>query len=251
MVGCSGSFPGPDSPASCYLLEHEGTKILIDMGNGALGDLQRYTGLYDIDAVLVSHLHVDHFVDLCSYYVALKYRPGDPARPVLVYGPADTGRRIVAAYGLRAPESLSEGFEVRDHEPQYQIGPFTITTSLMVHPVEAYGIRVTAGGASVAYSGDTGPTDRLVDLAQGADVALFEASFLEGQDNPTDLHLTAREAAEHASRAGAGQLILTHLVPWNDPRESLAEAAGHFEGPISVAEPGMRIKVSALARSPR
>ena len=251
MVGCSGSFPGPDSPASCYLLEHEGTKILLDMGNGSIGSLQRYTDLYDLDAVLISHLHVDHFVDLCSYYVALKYRPAGPAGPVVVYGPADTGRRIAAAYGLRAPESLSEGFEVRDHEPQYRIGPFTITTSLMVHPVEAYGIRVSAGGASLAYSGDTGPTDRLVDLAKDADVALFEASFLEGADNPTDLHLTALEAAEHAQRAQAGQLILTHLVPWNDPQASLDEAAGHFDGPISIAEPGLRITVPALAQSQR
>lgn len=217
------------------------------MGNGSLGELQRYTDIYDIDAVLISHLHVDHFVDLCSYYVALKYRPGGPAEPLLVYGPADTGRRIAAAYGLRGPESLSEGLEVRDHEPQYQIGPFTITTSLMVHPVEAYGIRISVDGASIAYSGDTGPTDRLVDLARGADVALFEASFLEGPENPTDLHLTARQAAEHASRAGAGQLVLTHLVPWNDREASLEEAVGHFGGPLAAAAPGMRIRVSALA----
>ncbi len=93
VVGCSGSFPGPESPASCYLIEHEGTRILLDMGNGSLGALQRYTDIYAIDAVVLSHLHVDHFIDLCSYYVALQYRPDGPADSVAVWGPTDTAAR--------------------------------------------------------------------------------------------------------------------------------------------------------------
>jgi ribonuclease BN (tRNA processing enzyme) len=243
VVGCSGSFPGPDSPASCYLLEHEGSRILLDMGNGSLGSLARYADIYDIDAVLVSHLHVDHFIDLCSYYVALRYRPGGNTRPVAVWGPSDTGRRLVAAYGMRGDENVTEEFEIRDLDPQFSIGPFAIRTSRVVHPVEAYGVRVEAGGRVLAFSGDTGPTDRLVDLARGADVALFEASFLEAPDNPTDLHLTARQAADHAARAGAERLVLTHLVPWNDRELTREQADGHFPGDLMLAEPGLRITV--------
>jgi len=243
VVGCSGSFPGPDAAASCYLLEHEGTRILLDMGNGSLGALARYTDIYDIDAVVISHLHVDHFIDLCSYYVALKYRPSGPARPVAVWGPSDTGRRLVAAYGLRGDESVASEFEIRDLEPEFQIGPFSISTTRVVHPVEAYGMRVEAGGATLAYSGDTGPTERLVDLARGADLALFEASFVESGANPRDLHLTAREAADHAARAGAKRLMLTHLVPWNDRAESFEEARGHFPGEIMLAEAGLRLSL--------
>lgn len=243
MVGCSGSFPGPDSPASCYLLEHEGSRILLDMGNGSLGALARYADIYDIDAVVVSHLHVDHFIDLCSYYVALRYRPGGNTRPVAVWGPSDTGRRLVAAYGMRGDENVTEEFEIRDMEPQFSIGPFDIRTSRVVHPVEGYGIRVEAGGRVLAFSGDTGPTDRLVDLARGAHVALFEASFLEAPDNPTDLHLTAREAAQHAARAGAERLVLTHLVPWNDRERTREESAGHFPGDLTLATSGLRIIV--------
>ena len=244
VVGCSGSFPGPQSPASCYLLEHDGTRVLLDMGNGSLGALARYVDIYSIDAVVLSHLHVDHFIDLCSYYVALKYRPeGPPARPVAVWGPSDTGRRLVTAYGMRGNETVSGEFEIRDLEPEFRIGPFQISTTRVLHPVEAYGIRVEAGGAAIAYSGDTAPTDRLVDLARGADVALFEASFLETDHNPRDLHLTSRQAAEHAARAGAERLVLTHLVPWNDREESLAQAVGYFPGPIELAESGLRITV--------
>lgn len=241
VVGCSGSFPGPDSPASCYLLEHDGTRILLDMGNGSLGALQRYADIYAIDAVVLSHLHVDHFIDLCSYYVALKYRPAGPTKPLAVWGPSDTGRRLVTAYGLRGNEAVTGEFEIRDLEPEFRIGPFTIRTARVVHPVEAYGLRVEAGGAVVAYSGDTGPTDRLLDLARGADVALFEASFLESGSNPNGLHLTARQAAQHAQRAGVERLVLTHLVPWNDPAESLAEAQGHFGGELGLAASGLRV----------
>ena len=79
VVGCSGSFPGPDSAASCYLVEADGFRVLLDLGNGALGPLQRYADIYAVDAVLVSHLHSDHFIDLCSYYVALRYRDPDGA----------------------------------------------------------------------------------------------------------------------------------------------------------------------------
>ena len=78
VVGCSGSFPGPDSPASCYLVEQDGYRVVLDLGNGALGQLQRYVSLDDVDAVLISHLHVDHVIDLCSYYVARRYRPAGP-----------------------------------------------------------------------------------------------------------------------------------------------------------------------------
>ena len=243
VVGCSGSFPGPDSPASCYLLEHDGTRVLLDMGNGSLGALARFSDIYDIDAVIVSHLHVDHFIDLCSYYVALKYRPDGPSRQVAVWGPSDTGRRLVAAYGLRGNENVTEEFEIRDLEPEFRVGPFTVRTTRVIHPVEAYGIRVEAGGRVLAYSGDTGPTDRLVDLARGADVALFEASFLNGPNNPVDLHLTAQEAAEHAARAGAERLVLTHLVPWNDRERSLEQAQGHFPGDIRLATTGLRVTV--------
>lgn len=228
IIGSSGSFPGPDSPASCYLVEHEGHRIVLDMGNGSLGPLQRYTDIYDLDGVILSHLHVDHFIDLCSYYVALRYRPQGPCTPIPVWGPSDTEDRLVAAYGMAQGTDMTGELDMRLVEPRFTIGPFEITTALLRHPVEARGIRVSAGGRSITYSGDTGYCPELVDLSKGSDLALFEASFLTGADNPPDLHMTGAEAARSAAEADVGRLILTHLVPWNSDAEVLAEAQPLF-----------------------
>jgi ribonuclease BN (tRNA processing enzyme) len=109
--------------------------------------------------------------------------------------------------------------------------------------VETFGLRLTHGGASITYSADTGETDELVRLARNADVALFEASFLTEPGLPPDLHLTARQAAEHATRAGAGHLVLTHLIPWNDPERCRDEAATAYEGKLTLAKTGLTIEL--------
>jgi ribonuclease BN (tRNA processing enzyme) len=113
----------------------------------------------------------------------------------------------------------------------------------MNHPVETFGVRISHGGASLAYSADTGESDELVRLAAGADVALFEASFLTQPGLPPDLHLTARQAAEHATRAGAGHLVLTHLIPWNDPEACREEAAAAYNGTLTLAKTGLTIEL--------
>lgn len=242
VVGCSGSFPGPDSPASCYLLEHDDHRILLDLGNGALGSLQKYTDIQRIDAVLISHLHVDHFVDLCSYHVARKYRPGASSGPVPVYGPTLTGDRVTAANGSANPSDLSGELDFRLLENEFQLGPFTVKTTRMVHPVESYAIRVEADGRSLTYSGDTGVTPTLAAAAENTNLALFEASFLSTRENPLGLHLTAAQAGELARAADAERLIVTHLVPWNNRQQTLEEAAASF-GDAELAAPGFITEV--------
>jgi ribonuclease BN (tRNA processing enzyme) len=245
VIGCSGSFPGPDSPASCYLLEAEGFRLVIDMGNGALGVLQRYAELFSVDAVCLSHLHADHCIDLSSYWVARQYAPEGPRPPIPVYGPQATTDRIAGICGENA-ESIRARFDVRQLSPQtLQIGPFRVTTERMNHPVETFGFRVEHAGWTVAYSADTGQTDALVRLAQDADLLLSEASFQDAENNPPGLHLTARQAGEYATRAGAGQLVLTHLVPWYDRDRSLAQAAETYCGPLSAAITGLVLRPGA------
>ena len=243
VIGCSGSFPGPDSPASCYLLEAEGFRLVMDMGNGALGVLQRYAGLFEVDAVCLSHLHADHCVDLGGYWVARRYAPGGALPPIPLYGPAGTDERVAGVLqgsGETEAASVRERFDVRDLTVgTWEIGPFRVTTEHMNHPVETFGFRIEHAGWTVAYSADTGETDALVRLAEGADVLLSEASFQDSKHNPPDLHLTARQAGEHAARAGAGHLVLTHLVPWYDRERSLAEAATSYYGPLSAATSGL------------
>jgi ribonuclease BN (tRNA processing enzyme) len=146
----------------------------------------------------------------------------------------------VLGSGPRGSEAFEDCFEVRDlASGTRDIGPFRITAERMNHPVETYGFRVEHDGWRVAYSADTGQTDALARLADGADVLLCEATFVSGPDNPPDLHLTAGQAGEYANRAGAGQLVLTHLPPWQDRDQALAEAAGSYRGPLSAAIPGL------------
>ncbi|MFC4534360.1 MBL fold metallo-hydrolase [Sphaerisporangium dianthi] len=240
IVGCSGSFPGPDSPASCYLLEAEGFRLLLDFGNGSLGALQRHIGLYDVDAICLSHLHADHCLDLCSYHVVRTYSPRSPLPRVPVHAPRDAPRRLDAAYGMDDEPPLETAFEFSALTPgTFSVGPFEIAAARMNHPVETYGFRVSHGGHSVAYSADTGESAELVKLAAGADVLLCEASFLDRPGNPADLHMNGREAAEHAARAGVGTLVLTHLVPWYDPQRVLEDAShGGFGGRVELARSG-------------
>jgi ribonuclease BN (tRNA processing enzyme) len=242
IVGLAGSFPGPDSPASCYLIEADGFRLVLDLGSGALGALQRYCDLDDVDAVCLSHLHGDHCLDMCGYMVARNYHPGGRRPRLPVYGPAGTAERLARA--VDPGTGMTDAFDFRTLTPgQTEIGPLRVTTAHMDHPVETFGFRLEHGGRVLAYSADTGPCAALTTLAAGADVLLAEASFLEAPDLPENLHLTARQAGEAAARAGAGRLVLTHLVAWNDQDATLAEAAAAFGGPLSLAACGQHLTV--------
>ena len=241
VVGCSGSFPSAESACSSYLVEADDFRLLIDMGNGALGELQRHCGLYDLDAVLLSHLHADHCIDMCSYFVARYYRhDGGPPQSIPVYGPEGTEARLATAYGdLPDEKCMSEVFDFRTlASGQIDIGPFSVRAERVSHPVEAYGIRLEHAGRSLTYSGDTGPCGPLLDLADGTDLFLCESSFTYGKEDVPELHLNGREAGEYAARAGVRRLVLTHIPPWTDPQVSLDDARAAYQGPIDLARAG-------------
>ncbi|RSS88116.1 MBL fold metallo-hydrolase [Streptomyces sp. WAC05292] len=241
VVGCSGSFPSAESACSSYLVEADGFRLLLDMGNGALGELQRHCGLYDLDAIFLSHLHADHCIDMCAYFVARYYRhEGGRCGPLPVYGPEGTEKRLTTAYDDVPDErSMSEVFDFRTLKPgAFEIGPFQVRTERVSHPVEAYGIRVEHGGRSLAYSGDTGVCAELAALAEGVDLFLCEASFTHGKENIPDLHLNGREAGEFARDGRVGRLVLTHIPPWTDARQNIADARAAYDGPVDLAYAG-------------
>jgi ribonuclease BN (tRNA processing enzyme) len=240
IVGCAGTFPGPDSACSSYLVEHDGFRLLVDAGNGSSGALQRSVGLLDLDAVMLSHMHGDHYLDLITYTYARRYHPSGPSPCLPVHGPSDVAEHIACAFGRPVQELLDAVYEFHPASGPgtIDVGPFTIERARVNHPVETYAMRISAGGRSLAYSADSGACDELVKVAREADVFLCEASYLEGEDNPPDIHLTGKEAAEHAARADAKRLLLTHLVPWGDRERTLAEAAGVYDGDLEVATPG-------------
>lgn len=242
IVGCSGSYPGPDSPASCYLLEaeHDGRtwRILLELGNGALGALHRHADPLSIDAVLVSHLHADHCLDLAGYYVLRKYHPSGAQPPVPVYGPVGTADRMARAYDLPPEVGMHEEFDFRTWDGPITIGPFAVQPIPVDHPVPAFGLRVEADGVTLGYSGDTGPCAGLDDVAKDVDLLLAEASFRSSDNNPPGVHLTGRDCGDVADRRGVRRLLLTHIPPWFDPQVALSEATELYEGPCELAVSG-------------
>jgi ribonuclease BN (tRNA processing enzyme) len=244
VVGCSGSFPGPDSPASCYLLEAEldgrTWRVLLDLGSGALGALQRYVDPLSIDAVLLSHLHADHCLDLCGFYVLRKYHPQGPKPRLPVYGPAGAAARMARAYDLPEDPGMNLEFEFRTWAPgePARVGPFTVQALRVEHPVEAYGLRISAGSSLLAFTGDSGRCRELETVARGADVLLAEASFKDGEANPPGIHLTGGDCGRLARDAGVGRLVVTHVPPWFDPGDMLAAAREAWPGMTELATPG-------------
>jgi ribonuclease BN (tRNA processing enzyme) len=254
VVGCSGSTSGPSSPASCYLVQapYEGRtfSLVLDLGPGAFGALQRHVDGSSVDAYALSHLHPDHCLDLTGLYVALKYRPGGPAPAVPVYGPSGTAVRLTRAYDGLPDTGMSAELDVRtwtEGRPE-AIGPFTVTPYAVNHPVEAYGLRVETGGVALAYTGDTDSTPNLTPLCRDADLVLADCAFVEGRDEIRGVHLTARRAGQAMTEAGGvRRLVLTHMPPWNDPEAARRDAAETWAGPLEVAQAGATYE---LVRSP-
>ncbi|MDH5152847.1 MBL fold metallo-hydrolase [Kocuria palustris] len=258
VIGCTGSFAGPDSPASCYLLtgtDHEGRtwRVLMDLGNGSLGALQRHIELSKIDAVLISHLHPDHCVDLAGLHVAVKWDPrGWEAGPVPVWGPAGMMDYMEAAHVLDSAETIENEFTIGQWEDgrAVEIGPFRITPHRVEHPVEdPFALRVEYDGADgssvLTYSGDSDACEGLTEAARNADLFLCEAAYHEGRDAYRGIHLTGLRAGQTADDADADELMLTHLPVWNSPTRSVREAAEAFTGPISLAQPSTSYRIVA------
>ena len=243
VVGCSGSVPSPRSPASCYLLEAEGFRLVVDLGSGALGPLQGYVAAHQVDAVALSHLHADHFIDMCSLWVARNWSSEGTLPRLPVYGPADAARRVSLA---NDDPDVSGVYDFITLAPgRRQIGPFTVTVAHVAHPVETFAYRFEYGGRALVYSGDTGLCPALTELARSADVLLCEAGFPELPDLPPDLHLCGSQAGQHAAAAGAGRLVLTHMDPDEDPAQNLAAAQDAFPGPVTLAAPGQVIELTS------
>lgn len=264
VVGCAGTVPGPDAACSCYLLEHAGYRLLLDLGTGALGPLQRYTDPCAVDAVVISHPHRDHYSDLIPLAYLRDRRGGAKRLPVTA--PAGTAAHVV---NPAAPPAYAGALDWRTPpaEPR-PFGPLTVVTAPVVHSVPGVAVRVSTGGASagvgsagggsggggsggggsgggasLTYSGDSGECDELLDLARGTDVLLCEAAASVRTPGATETHLTPVQAAGLAREAGAGHLVLTHLRPWADPLDALRDARKVYAGPISLAVPGLRVMV--------
>ena len=240
VIGGSGGYPGHGRPCSGYLVEADGFAVLVDPGYGVATALS-LDGPPQFDAVLVSHAHPDHCADLNPILRARAWAD-DPLPPLPIYA---LHGAVDAVLALDRPEVLAGSYTLHDIEPgDLTIGPFQILAAPLPHPRPNIGFRISAGGRSLVYTGDCGPSEALVHLADGADVLLAEASYAEVVPPEIVGALSsALEVGREAQTAGVQRLVLAHLMPKTNEANAIAAAARSFTGPISVARPGLVVEI--------
>ncbi len=235
VLGSAGSYPAPGRACSSYLVEAGGYRLLLDAGNGSLANLLQVCDVRDLDGVVLTHRHHDHLADAYALHTALTFHPAG-RKPVPGWAHADANGYLgrIAGGEDRLRELLPLR-HIRDRE-WVEAGPLRVSFRATAHPVPTLGVRVEHGGASFAYSADTGPCDAVRDLADGVDLFLCEATWAgRAEDYPADLHLTGTGAGVLAATAGARRLVVTHVAYPTDPARVAAEAAQAFGAPVEAA----------------
>ncbi|TCO51220.1 ribonuclease BN (tRNA processing enzyme) [Kribbella antiqua] len=234
VLGSCGAWPESGRACAGFLLEYDGFKVVLDLGYGALPQLLRHCPQGEVDAVVVTHQHPDHCVDVSAL---ARVRYYGEAKPIPLHSPPGVVDILRALEPNPGPASI---FAIHDLAATKDIGPFTVETVQLPHYVTNLGVRLTAPGVSVAYTGDSGPAPELQQLAQGTDLFIADAT-LQGpspQSSPRYV-MTATEAARGAR--GANRLLLTHFWPGSDRAVSVAEARQEFSGEVIAAEEGLTI----------
>jgi ribonuclease BN (tRNA processing enzyme) len=241
VLGSSGTYPEPGRACSGYLVEGGGVRLWADAGPGTLVPLMRRTGWSGVDAVWISHLHIDHCADLPVAYHALNFGPGERSGRLPVYGPPGWLDWAAAALsgGKDRPRDLTDVFEPHELADGMivKVGGLELEAVATVHSVPTFGLRATAGGATLAYSADAGPGPSLERLAARAGLLLCEAAWTEPEPGPA-VHCTPADAGLAAERSGARRLVLTHLRPGADLLAATAAASAVYRGPVAAATDG-------------
>ncbi|MFI9817760.1 MBL fold metallo-hydrolase [Saccharothrix variisporea] len=243
VLGGCGAYPEPGRACSGFLVEWDGFRLVLDLGYATLPRLLRHCPDGSVDAVVVTHEHPDHCIDLHGLFRMRFY--GGAAGSGAAGGGAAGGRvplycppGVLTRLGALEPEvDLTAVFDVHDLPGRYRVGPFELTGVPLPHYVPNAGVRLEADGVVLAYTGDTGPSPALAELGRDADLYIVEATDRIGEtEQPCRNLLTSTEAGRWASRAGARTLMLTHFWPGNDRSAAAAAARAEFTGDVLTAE---------------
>jgi len=244
VLGKSPSWQDAGGACSGYLIQEGATTLLLDCGNGIFGKLRKHVDYVDVDAVVISHMHADHMLDLVPYSYALKYAPrqqpvpvhgwpgtDEPARPRLFApsGATEIFRRVTGAWG--SEDLIETAFELDEYtaSSELEVGPFSVRFCAMPHFIETYAVEVSAGEQTFVYSADCAPNEELIEFAAGADLAFLEGTLPRAERSGPRGHLTPQEAGQHARRAGVKQVALTHIsdeLDWDWAEQQATEAFG-------------------------
>jgi ribonuclease BN (tRNA processing enzyme) len=255
VLGKSPSWQDAGGACSGYLVEDGDTNVVIDCGNGVFSKLRMFCDYVDVDAVVLSHLHADHMLDLVPFAYALTYAPrqqpvpvdkwpgtDNPARPELHAPPGarETFRRLSGTWG---PEELIENaFDLREYaeDDELEIGSLRVSFQGVPHFVDTYAMRLstTNGGGQLVYGADSSPSEALTRFAADSDLMIVEATLPRPERTGERGHLTPREAGEHGLAAHVGRLVLTHISDELDSEWARTEAEDAFRGPVEVAREG-------------
>jgi len=240
VLGNGGSYAGPGNACSGYLVEGAGTRLWVDTGAGTLANVQRHVAsLKDIDGIVISHSHPDHWLDLPTLRNALKYFVQHQG--VALYSTAEVlalaetlghGQRMAPTF---VPQVVQDGDAI-------EVGGLRVRFSRTDHPVETLAMRIDGDGTSLAYSADTAAGWSVEALGEGIDVFLCEASLLPEHQGMAP-HVTGAEAGAMAADAGVGRLLLTHLPPGGEEVPRMEDAATTFGGPTEVVHVNERYQL--------
>jgi ribonuclease BN (tRNA processing enzyme) len=240
VLGSAGTHPGPGRACSGFLFRTRRASVVVDLGYGSSTNLYRIMAPEELDAVILSHEHPDHCVDLVGMYYALRFHPAGPLS-IDVHAPPGTGEFLGQLLSGDSSATFPEVCCFHDAEPGdvLEVGDLRIELFASLHVVPTISVRVEHDGQVVTYSADSAGGSWLRDAARDADLFICEATWLgDVDDHPEGVHLTARGAGEIAREAGARQLVLTHIYPGNDREQTRGEAAEAYGGEVHLAEDG-------------
>ena len=246
VLGAGPSYTDrPGALGASYLIEADGHALVLDLGQGSFPNLAQAREPSTLDAIFISHLHPDHFIDLVALRHYLRYE-FDPPRRVLVVGPAGLGARLDALHADPGFAAAVLDIEAVGGPGIRRVGPFAVEAALVTHTEESYGYRVSLGGGAgpgIVYSGDCGRAGDLAGLVRLGDVLLTEVSFGPGPVPPGAFHLDAPAVGALAASTSPLRVLLTHIQMGFDRERTVALVRERFDGPVELVDPGARFEV--------
>jgi ribonuclease BN (tRNA processing enzyme) len=235
VVGFWGGYPEKNEATSSYLLEHEGFRLLVDCGSGAVAQLQNYISPIELDAVILSHYHHDHVADIgvLQYARLIQSFQGNGSAVLPVYGHVYDEQGFARLEMPNITQALSY-----DLAHAKKIGPFTITFLETKHPVTCFAMRITAGDQTIIYTADSSYMEEFIPFSKDADLIICECNFYKNQDGTKAGHMNSLEAGNIAQKANAKELLLTHLPHHGAINHLVTEAKEMFQGTVHLAKSG-------------